>query len=39
MSPGETVLRLHEVEKFYDEPQGVLHVLKKIKLTVRSARS
>jgi putative ABC transport system ATP-binding protein len=35
MSPGNTVLRLHEVEKCYDEPQGVLHVLKKIKLTVR----
>ena len=35
MSTGEAVLRLHDVDKFYDEPQGVLHILKKVRLTVR----
>jgi putative ABC transport system ATP-binding protein len=35
MSTGETVLQLHDVDKLYDEPQGVLHILKKVRLTVR----
>jgi putative ABC transport system ATP-binding protein len=35
MSTGEAVLRLHDIDKHYDEPQGVLHILKKIRLTVR----
>jgi putative ABC transport system ATP-binding protein len=35
MSTGDTVLRLHDVDKFYDEPQGPLHILKSIRLTVR----
>jgi putative ABC transport system ATP-binding protein len=35
MSTGEAVLQLHDVDKLYDEPQGVLHILKKVRLTVR----
>jgi putative ABC transport system ATP-binding protein len=35
MSTGEAVLQLHDIDKLYDEPQGVLHILKKIRLTVR----
>jgi putative ABC transport system ATP-binding protein len=35
MSPGEIVLRLGEVDKQYQEPQGMVQVLRKLKLTVR----
>ena len=35
MRTGETVLRLHDVDKEFREPQGILHVLKRLRLTVR----
>jgi putative ABC transport system ATP-binding protein len=35
MNPGEIVLRLSELDKQYHEPQGILHILKKLRLTVR----
>jgi putative ABC transport system ATP-binding protein len=35
MNTGETILRLYDVDKDYPEPEGVLHVLKKLRLTVR----
>jgi putative ABC transport system ATP-binding protein len=35
MTPGEPVLRLHDVDKEYPEPQGILRILKKLRLTVR----
>jgi ABC-type lipoprotein export system ATPase subunit len=35
MSHGEIVLRLCDVDKQYDEPQGILQILKKLRLTVR----
>ena len=35
MNPGETVLRLADVDKQYNEPQGILQILKKLRLTVR----
>jgi putative ABC transport system ATP-binding protein len=35
MNTGETILRLFDVDKEYPEPEGVLQVLKKLKLTVR----
>jgi putative ABC transport system ATP-binding protein len=35
MKPGETVLRLNDVSKEFHEPQGILQVLKKLRLTVR----
>jgi putative ABC transport system ATP-binding protein len=35
MRTGETVLRLLDVDKKFREPQGVLHVLRRLRLTVR----
>jgi ABC-type lipoprotein export system ATPase subunit len=35
MNPGEIVLRLSELDKHYNEPQGILQILKKLRLTVR----
>jgi len=35
MNPGEIVLRLSELDKQYNEPQGILQILKKLRLTVR----
>jgi putative ABC transport system ATP-binding protein len=35
MSHGETILKLHDIVKEYQEPGGVLPVLKKLRLTVR----
>lgn len=35
MRTGETVLRLFDVDKKFREPQGVLHILKRLRLTVR----
>jgi putative ABC transport system ATP-binding protein len=35
MNPGEIVLRLEDVDKEYNEPQGILRILKKLRLTVR----
>ena len=35
MNTGEIVLRLIDVDKQYNEPQGVLQILKKLRLTVR----
>jgi putative ABC transport system ATP-binding protein len=35
MNRGEIVLRLSELDKQYNEPQGILHILKKLRLTVR----
>ena len=35
MNPGEIVLRLSDVDKQYNEPQGILQILKKLRLTVR----
>ena len=33
MNPGEVVLRLHDVDKEYHEPQGILRILKKLRLS------
>ena len=35
MNPGDIVLRLGDVDKDYDEPQGTLRILKKLNLSVR----
>ncbi len=35
MNPGETVLRLADIDKQYNEPQGILRILKKLCLNVR----
>jgi putative ABC transport system ATP-binding protein len=35
MNHGEVVLRLYDVDKQYDEPQGILRVLRSLRLTVR----
>jgi putative ABC transport system ATP-binding protein len=35
MTPGEPVLRLHDVDKEFNEPQGILRILRKLRLTVR----
>jgi putative ABC transport system ATP-binding protein len=34
MNRGEIVLQLIDVDKQYNEPQGILHVLRKLRLTV-----
>ena len=35
MNSGEIVLRLSELDKQYNEPQGILQILKKLRLNVR----